>query len=174
MKLTRRLLVAIFGLGVIAVAMVAGSAATPSIQAGAKVATIHFTATAIPGTTTYTLNSTSCTITTPGSESSVTLPCSLNGAGTLTASGNKLATANLAITTNGGHVITLNLTTLNTCGTGSGVDVPAKGNPFPVVAINPVLTISGSTVTGTIQVFKVGNKTVFCETTTSPTTGFNS
>lgn len=158
MNLTRRFLVGIGALAMMAAVMVGGSAAA-SVQAGNKVATIHFTAVLTPGTTTYAINSTSCTLTTPNGP---TVACSLNGAGTLNAAGTRPATGEWAITTNSGRVITLNLTHLNSCGTGSGVEVPPSGNPFPVVATVPTLTTSHGTVTGTIQVFDVGGRTVFC------------
>ncbi|HEX3426203.1 MAG TPA: hypothetical protein VHT30_08720 [Acidimicrobiales bacterium] len=158
MNLTRRLLVGIGGLALMAAVMVGGSAAA-TVQAGSKVATIHFTAVLTPGTTTYAINSTSCTLTTPNGR---TVACALNGAGTLGPNGNSPATGEWAITTTNGKVITLNLDHLNSCGTGSGVEVPASGSPFPVVATVPTLTTTGTTASGTIQVFDVGNRTVTC------------
>ena len=137
-------------------ALAGSAAATPSIMAGAKVATVTFTANVINGGTTYAIDSTSCTLRTAAGRSS---SCFLSGAGDLTAGG-AVKDANIAITGKKGP-ITLSLTGINNCGTGSGVDVTTTG-PIPVVATTQPWG-KGPTVMGTIQIYQTGNRTIFCD-----------
>lgn len=158
MRLTKRLM-AVIGLpALLAGVLLAGSASSsPSISAGARYATVKFSAVAIFGTTTFTVDSTSCTLNLAGGTGLKS--CFLSGSGGLDAKG-EIDTAHIAITSNKGP-ITLSLSSLNSClGVGSGAAVTPSG-PVPVVA-DSTKWATASTVTATIKVYVPGNTKISC------------
>jgi len=173
MRVRTRLVAVVAAPVLVAGLMLAGAAgSSPAVTGGSSFGSVKFTAVVIAGTSTVTMTSTSCTI----SETSVEIgkddSCFLSGAGGLNNQGN-LATANLAVTSSYGP-ITLSLSGLHSaCGTGTGISVPPKGNPVPVVATiaGPVNPSKAGIVSGTIKLFNVGNKAVGCETASTTTTG---
>lgn len=157
MRLTRRLLGAAVAVAACGGMALAGSASiSPTINAGPKVASVTFTATVLDGGNTYAINSTKCMIT--YTTSGEPIKCSLTGAGTLSGG---IQTAQIAILSNKG-VISLSLSSITTCGTGSGEDVPNSGKPKAVVALTPTPWGTGSTVTSTIQIYETGSRTLYC------------
>jgi len=173
--LSTRILTVVAVPAVFAGLMLAGAAgSSPAVTGGSSFGSVKFSAVVIEGSSTVTIDSTSCTVTETAVKSVKNESCFLSGAGTLNNQGN-LATANVAITSSYGP-ISLSLSTLHSdCGTGTGISVPPKGSPVPVVATikGPLNPNAGGIVSGTIKLFNVGNKAVGCEVTpaTTATTG---
>lgn len=172
MRLRTRLIAAAGVPALFAGLLLAGAAgSSPAVTGGSSFGTVRFTAVVIPGASTFTVVSTTCSISEAGSVVGENDPCFLSGSGGLNNQGN-LATANVAITSSYGP-ISLSLSSLHSaCGTGTGVSVPPKGSPVPVVATiaGPVNPNSGGIVTGTIKIFNTGTNAVGCEATTTTTT----
>lgn len=158
MSIATKLIAIIGAPALLAGFILAGSASSsPSVSVGQQYATVKFTAGVIFGTTTYTIDSTSCTLNL--TQAGKTVSCMLTGTGGLNNQG-KIATANLAITSKKGP-ISLSLSGLHSClGVGSGAAVTPSG-PIPVVAHTAEWT-TAATVIGNIKVYEPGSNVVTC------------
>lgn len=161
MKLSRRFLAVVGAPALLAGLMLAGAASSsPTVSAGSQFGSVTFKAVGIPGTTTFTITSTTCSLKETGQGAAV--PCFLSGSGTYNNQGN-IATANVAITNSFGP-ISLAMTQLHSsCGVGSGVAVTKPG-PVPVVATlaGPVNPDSTGVVSALIKIYNTGNTTTGC------------
>ncbi len=160
MKLSTRIFAVIGAPALLAGLLLAGSASSaPTVSAGSSFGNVTFTAIGIPGTTTFTITSTSCTLKETGGGAAKS--CFLSGAGTYNNQGN-IATADVAITSKFGP-ISLDFTGLHSsCGVASGVAVTKTG-PVPVVATLPGPVNPGAgMVSGTIKIWNTGTTTKGC------------
>jgi hypothetical protein len=161
LKLSKRFLAVVAVPAVLAGLMLAGAASSaPTVMAGTSFGNVTFQAIGIPGTTTFTLESTSCTLKETGGGAAV--PCFLSGAGTYNNQGN-IATADVAITSKFGP-ISLDFTGLHSsCAVASGVAITKPG-PVPVVATlpGPVNPNSAGVVSGTIKIWNTGTTSKGC------------
>lgn len=162
MKLSKRFFAVAAVPALLAGLMLAGSASSsPTVSAGSSFGSVTFQAVGIAGTTTFTIESTSCTLKETGGGAAKS--CFLTGAGTYNNQGN-LATADLSITSKFGP-ISLDFTGLHSsCATASGVAITKPG-PVPVVATlpGPVNPSSSGVVTGTIKIWNVGTTSKGCD-----------
>lgn len=161
MKLRKRIIAGIGAPLVLAgLLLTGGAAATPAaaIKNAVLPDAIQFTSTVIVGTTTATVNSTSCTLTDSNGK---TFTCRVSGAGSfsstaMSSGGDKAtwdsitASANLAIT-GSFEPITLSVTGNENCLSGTGTAVTKKGP----VAVNGKVLINNVSEIGTSPVFTV-------------------
>jgi hypothetical protein len=140
--------------------LAASAGSTPALSYGSEFGSVSFTALVIPGTTTFTITSTTCTLHEDGHSGKVA--CFLSGAGTYNNQGN-IATADVAITSSFGP-ISLDFPHLHTsCSEGTGVAITKTG-PVPVVAIigGPVKANAAGVVTDLIEIYNTGNTSTGC------------
>jgi len=157
----RRFIAVLAALALLVGLMLAASAgSTPAVSYGPEFGSVSFTAVVIPGTTTFTITSTTCTLHEDGHSGKVA--CFLSGAGTYNNQGN-IATANVAITSSFGPISLAFSHLHSSCSEGTGVAVTKTG-PVPVVAIigGPVKPSAGGVVSDLIDIYNTGNTSTGC------------
>jgi hypothetical protein len=173
LKLSSRIFAIIGAPALLAGLMLSGAASSkPAVKApptgGTKFAIVNFTAVVIPGTTTFTIDSTSCDFFGVFFGEVEGDPCFLGGAGTLTNQGQP-QTANVAITTPYGPISLSFVGLHSSCATATGLEAPnnkhvspyGTANPFPLVAemAGPLTLTKTGIVSGTICIFLTGTTT---------------
>ncbi len=145
--------------------LAASAGSTPAVSYGPEFGSVSFTAVVIPGTTTFTITSTTCTLHEDGHSGKVA--CFLSGAGTYNNQGN-IATANVAITSSFGPISLAeghsSACTVHYRSEGTGVAVCKTEPRSSVVAIigGPVKPSAGGVVTDLIDIYNTGNTSTGC------------